>query len=117
MAPTMVEKDGRVLLVLGSPGGLRIITTVLETILNIVDYGMSPQQAVEAPRLHHQSLPDEVAYERSGLTPDVITTLTEMGHRLVEHRPWGAVELIAIANGRLDGVSDPRRPAGAAVGY
>jgi gamma-glutamyltranspeptidase/glutathione hydrolase len=106
-----------VLFVLGSPGGSRIITTVLETILNIVDYGMSPQQAVEAPRLHHQSLPDEVAYERAGLTPDAITRLTEMGYKLVEHRPWGAVELIAIANSRLYGASDPRRPAGAAAGY
>src|SRR4029077_2303428 len=114
MAPTLVEKDGRVMLVLGSPGGSRIITSVLETILNVVDYGMSPREAVEAPRLHHQSLPDEIAYERSGLTPDAITTLTEMGYRLVEHRPWGAVELIAIANGRIYGASDPRRPAGAA---
>jgi gamma-glutamyltranspeptidase/glutathione hydrolase len=117
MSPTLVEKDGRIFLVLGSPGGSRIITTVLETILNIVDYGMSPQEAVEAPRLHHQSLPDEVAYERAGLMPDAITTLTEMGYKLVEHRPWGAVELIAIADGRFYGVSDPRRPAGAAVGY
>jgi gamma-glutamyltranspeptidase/glutathione hydrolase len=117
MAPTLVEKDERVLLVLGSPGGSRIITTVLETILNIVDYGMSLQEAVEAPRLHHQSLPDEVAYERAGLMPNAITRLTEMGYKLVEHRPWGAVELIAIANGRFYGVSDPRRPAGAAVGY
>ncbi len=117
MSPTLVEKDGRVFLVLGSPGGSRIITTVLETILNIVDYGMSPQEAVEAPRLHHQSLPDEVAYERSGLMPDAITTLTKMGYKLVEHGPWGALELVAIANGRFYGASDPRRPAGAAVGY
>ena len=117
MSPTLVEKDGRVFLVLGSPGGSRIITTVLETILNIVDYGMSAQQAVEAPRLHHQSQPDEVAYERSGLTPDTITTLTGMGYKLVEHRPWGAVELIVIADRRFYGASDPRRPAGAAVGY
>jgi gamma-glutamyltranspeptidase/glutathione hydrolase len=117
MAPTLVERDGRIFLVLGSPGGSRIITTVLETILNIVDYGMSPQDAVEAPRLHHQSLPDEVSYERAGLMPDAITTLTEMGYKLLEHRPWGAVELIAMADGCFYGVSDPRRPAGAAVGY
>jgi gamma-glutamyltranspeptidase / glutathione hydrolase len=118
MAPSLVEKDGRVLLVLGSPGGSRIITTVLETILDIVDYGMAPQEAVDAPRLHHQWLPDEVAYERSGLTPDTLAALTGMGYKLVEQRPWGAVELIAIANGgRLYGASDPRRPAGAAIGY
>jgi gamma-glutamyltranspeptidase/glutathione hydrolase len=117
MAPTLVEKDGRVLLVLGSPGGSHIITAVLETVLNIVDYGMAPQEAVDAPRLHHQGLPDEVAYERSGLMPEHIAVLTGMGYKLVEQRPWGAVELIEIANGRLYGASDPRRPAGAAVGY
>ena len=116
MSPTLVEKDGRVFLVLGSPGGSRIITTVLETILNIVDYGMSPQEAVEASRFHHQWLPDEVFYERSGLLPDAITALTGMGYKLVEQRPWGAVEVIAIGNRRLYGASDPRRPAGAAVG-
>ena len=117
MAPTLVEKDGHVFLVLGSPGGSRIITAVLETILNIVDYGMAPQQAVEAPRLHHQGLPDEVDFEHSGVTQETAAALTSMGYKLVEHRPWGAVELIAIANGRLYGASDPRRPAGAAIGY
>ena len=117
MSPTLVEKDGRTFLVLGSPGGSRIISTVLETIINTVDYGMGPQEAVDAPRLHHQWLPDEVAYERSGLPPDTIATLGGMGYKLVEQRPWGAVELIEIANGRLYGASDSRRPAGAAVGY
>ena len=117
MAPTLVEKDGRVFLVLGSPGGSRIITAVLDTILNIVDYGMAPQQAVDAPRLHHQWLPDEIDYERSGLTPEAVGELGGMGYKLVEQRPWGAVELIGIANGRLYGATDPRRPAGAAVGY
>jgi gamma-glutamyltranspeptidase/glutathione hydrolase len=117
MAPTLVEKDGRVLLVLGSPGGSRIITAVLETVLNIVDYRMTPQEAVDAPRLHHQGLPDEVAYERSGLAPETIAELSGIGYKLVEQRPWGAVELIEIANGRLYGVNDPRRPAGAAIGY
>jgi gamma-glutamyltranspeptidase/glutathione hydrolase len=76
MSPTLVEKDGRVLLVLGSPSGSRIVTTVLETILNIVDFGMPPQW-----------LPDEVAYERSGLMPDTIAALG--GYKLVEQRPWG----------------------------
>jgi gamma-glutamyltranspeptidase/glutathione hydrolase len=117
MAPTLVEKDGRGFLVLGSPGGSRIITAVLETILNIVDYGMAPQEAVAAPRLHYQGLPDEVAYEPSGLSPETIAGLSSISYKLVEQRPWGAVELIEIANGRLYGVNDPRRPAGAAVGY
>jgi len=117
MAPTLVEKDGRTFLVLGSPGGSRIITAVLEAIINILDYGMAPQEAVDAPRLHHQGLPDEVDYEHSGLAPETIAALTGMGHKLVEQRPWGAVELIEIANGRLYGASDPRRSAGAAAGY
>jgi gamma-glutamyltranspeptidase/glutathione hydrolase len=117
MAPTLVEKDGRVFIVLGSPGGSRIITAVLETILDIVDYGMAPQQAVEAPRLHYQGLPDEVDYERWGLTPETTGELTTMGYKLAEQRRWGAVELIEIANGRLYGANDPRRPAGAAIGY
>jgi gamma-glutamyltranspeptidase / glutathione hydrolase len=117
MAPTLIEKDGRVFLVVGSPGGSRIITAVLETILNIVDYGMAPQEAVAAPRLHHQGLPDEIAHERAGLTPETVAALTGMGYKLVEQRPWGAVALIEIANGRLYGANDPRRPAGAAVGY
>jgi gamma-glutamyltranspeptidase/glutathione hydrolase len=117
MSPTLVEKDGLVFLVLGSPGGSRIISTVLETLINIVDYGMGPQEAVDAPRLHHQWLPDEVAYERSGLPSDTIAALAGMGYKLVEQKPWGAVELIEIANGRLYGANDIRRPAGAANGY
>jgi gamma-glutamyltranspeptidase/glutathione hydrolase len=117
MSPTLLKKDGRVVLVLGSPGGPRIISTVLETIVNMIDFDMSSQQAVDAPRLHHQEQPDEVYFERSGLSPDVIKSLTAIGYRLVEQRPWGAVELIRIGDGRLFGVSDKRRPTGAAVGY
>jgi gamma-glutamyltranspeptidase / glutathione hydrolase len=117
MAPTLVERDGKVVVVLGSPGGSRIITTVLETIMNIIDYGMAAQDAVDAPRLHHQGQPEDVYFERSGLAPDVVAELTAMGYKLVEQRPWGAVELIEVANRRLHGASDGRLPAGAAVGY
>ena len=117
MAPTLVEKDGRVALVLGSPGGSRIITAVLETIMNIVDYGMAPQDAVDAPRIHHQGQPEAVYFERSGLSPEVVQRLGEMGYQLIEQRPWGAVQLIKIDNARLSGAADRRRPAGAALGY
>jgi gamma-glutamyltranspeptidase / glutathione hydrolase len=117
MAPSIVEQDGKVFLVLGSPGGSRIITTVLETIINIIDYGMAPQAAVDAPRLHFQGLPDKLFYEPFGLSPDTAAILTGMGYHLVEQKPWGAVELIEIAGGRLFGANDSRRPAGAAVGY
>jgi gamma-glutamyltranspeptidase/glutathione hydrolase len=117
MTPTIVEKEGRPVLVLGSPGGPRITTAVLETIVNIVDFGMPPEEAVAAARFHHQWLPDVLYYERGGLPPTVIDALAARGYKLVEQGPWGAVELIAIGTeGRLSGVNDPRRPAGAAIG-
>jgi gamma-glutamyltranspeptidase / glutathione hydrolase len=118
MAPTIVEKDGRPVFVLGSPGGPRIITAVLETVMNLVDFAMSPDDAVAAPRFHQQYLPDTVFYENGGLSPQAVSALTAMGYSLKEQPPWGAVELIAIgADGKLTGVNDPRRPAGAALGY
>ncbi len=94
MAPTLVLRDGRVFLVLGSPGGARIITITLETALNILDYGMAPQEAVNAPRLHHQWLPDEIFAEPYALSPDTQALLRAMGYRIAEQTPWGAAELI-----------------------
>jgi gamma-glutamyltranspeptidase/glutathione hydrolase len=122
MTPTIVEKDGRPVLVLGSPGGPRIITAVLETLTDIVDFGLSPREAVAAARFHHQWLPDTLYYERGGLAAETVAALAGRGHRLAEQAPWGAVELIAIGpnggpGGHLLGVNDPRRPAGAALGY
>jgi gamma-glutamyltranspeptidase/glutathione hydrolase len=138
MSPTLVTKDGKIFLVVGSPGGSRIITITLETILNIIDYGMAPQEALDAPRIHHQWLPDEVFYEPYGLSPDTIMMLSRMGYKLTEQTPWGAAELIEIGGirapgrvisestsaatgkvrpGFIYGANDTRRPAGAAVGY
>ncbi len=118
MSPTIVEQDGRPVLVLGSPGGPRITTAVLETITNILDFAMTPQDAVAAPRFHHQWLPDTLYYERDGFISTALAALAERGYRLAEQSPWGAVELIAIgSDGRLLGVNDPRRPAGAALGH
>jgi gamma-glutamyltranspeptidase / glutathione hydrolase len=118
MTPTIVEKDGRLVYVLGSPGGPRIITSVLETLMNLVDFGTTPESAVAASRFHHQYLPDTLFYETGGLPPETRSALTAMGYELKEQAPWSAVELIAIApDGGLVGVNDPRRPAGAAVGY
>ena len=140
MAPTIVEKDGKVFMVVGSPGGSRIITITLQTVLNVIDYGMTPQDAVDAPRIHHQWLPDEVYYETNGLSPDTLAILRTMGYKMVEQTPWGAAELILVGLpgtevagrknsgndssvsgnvrvGFIYGVNDPRRPAGAAVGY
>jgi gamma-glutamyltranspeptidase/glutathione hydrolase len=118
MTPTIVERDDKPVLVLGSPGGPRIITSVLETIVNVVDFGLSPAEAVAAPRFHQQWLPAVVYYERDGFTPETLAALAERGHRLKEQAAWGAVELIAIGpDDVLLGVNDPRRPAGAAIGY
>ncbi len=140
MSPTLVTKGGKIFLVTGSPGGPRIITITLETIMNVIDYGMAPQEAVDAPRIHHQWLPDEVFYEPYGLSPDTIKILRGMGYKLTQQTAWGAAELIAIVPidastqsikagpggasvsgqvraGFIYGANDNRRPAGAAVGY
>ena len=95
-----------------------IITAVLETLMNLVDFGMTPQAAVAAPRFHQQYLPDTVFYETGGLPAPTLTALGTMGYSLKDQPRWSAVELIAITpDGALTGVSDRRRPAGAALGY
>ena len=139
MAPTLVEKDGQVVLALGSPGGSRIITAVLETALNLIDYGMEPQEAVDAPRFHHQWLPDVIFAEPYAFSPDTQKRLEGMGYKIVVQAPWSAAEVAATAGaapseagpaagipdsifggwmrpGFLYGANDDRRPAGAAVG-
>jgi gamma-glutamyltranspeptidase/glutathione hydrolase len=119
MAPTIVLRDGHVALVLGSPGGSRIITITLETALNIIDYGMQPQEAVDAPRVHHQWLPDVIEAEPFALSPDTAALLRGMGYTIREVKPWGAAEIIMVDAARevLLGASDVRRPGGAAIGY
>ena len=139
MAPTIVMRDGGVSMVLGSPGGARIITIVLETILNMIDHGMTPGEAVDAPRIHHQWLPDTIYAERFALSADTWAVLEAMGYSITEQNNWGAVSLIVVgppdtaaetqqaqpansaAGGRMRpglfyGAIDARRPAGAAVG-
>ena len=139
MSPTLVTKDGKTFMVLGSPGGSRIISITLQTALNVIDHGMAPQEAVDAPRIHHQWLPDEVYYEARGLSADTLKALNEIGYKMVEQTPWGAAEVILyglpgavgvaassgndgavsgkVREGFIYGANDPRRPAGAAVGY
>ncbi|AYD44882.1 gamma-glutamyltransferase [Yersinia rochesterensis] len=140
MSPTLVTKDGKTFMVLGSPGGSRIITITLQTALNVIDHGMAPQEAVDAPRIHHQWLPDEVYYEQRGVSADSLNLLKNMGYKMVEQNPWGAAELILVGLAGVEGVSptnsgndsavsgkvregylyganDVRRPAGAAIGY
>jgi gamma-glutamyltranspeptidase/glutathione hydrolase len=118
MTPTILARDGSVRLVVGSPGGRTIINTVLLTILNLVDFGMNVQEAVDAPRFHHQWLPDRVRFEKYGLSPDTRTILSALGHSLLEIESQGVVEAIAVGrDGILEGASDRRAPDGGAVGY
>jgi gamma-glutamyltranspeptidase / glutathione hydrolase len=100
MTPTLVFKDGKPVLVVGTPGGSRIITTVLEVIVNFIDHGMMLQEAVDAPRIHHQWLPDTIGAEPFALSADTVKTLTSMGYKVVPLENWGsgnAVEAIGIA--------------------
>jgi gamma-glutamyltranspeptidase/glutathione hydrolase len=117
MTPTILLRDGRVYMVTGSPGGPRIITTVLLTILNVLDYGMDVSAAVAAPRFHQQWVPNELSVEPE-TTRDVVEALEAMGHTVqVSPRHWSASESIVIdpETGLHTGRWDPRTD-GAAVG-
>ena len=118
MTPTILARDGKLFMVTGSPGGRTIINTVLHTILNVVDYGMGAQEAVDAPRFHHQWLPDRISYERWGISPDTARLLQSMGHRLNPITAQGVAEVIVVneKENRLEGGSDRRAPDGGAVG-
>jgi gamma-glutamyltranspeptidase / glutathione hydrolase len=106
-------------MVTGSPGGSTIITSVLQSILNVVDFKMNMQQAVNAPRFHHQWLPDNVVVEAGYLTPDSARKLEAMGYTFRENAPWGALDSILIdpKTGQRQGANDGRRTAGLAAGY
>jgi len=119
MSPTIVLQGGKPYFVTGSPGGSTIITTVTQTILNVIDYGMNAQQAIDAPRFHHQWLPDAVIVEPGYLTDDSQAKLTAMGYDLKSIAGIGADEAIRInrKTGMLEGANDRRRPAGSAAGY
>jgi gamma-glutamyltranspeptidase/glutathione hydrolase len=115
MTPTILSKDGRVFMVTGTPGGRTIINTVLLTILNVVDFGMNAQEAVDAARFHHQWLPDRIVYERRGLSPDTIASLTAKGHQLADAANQGAAEVIVVSDdGLLEGGVDRRKADGGA---
>jgi gamma-glutamyltranspeptidase/glutathione hydrolase len=118
MTPTILVSDGRPLLVLGSPGGRRIPSAVLQTIVNVATFRMNVQEAVDAPRVHHQWLPDLLHYERNGFSPDTLDILRGWGHEVNAGSSWSSVQAIAIReNGRwLEGGSDRRQPDGAAIG-
>ena len=126
MSPTIVTKNGRLFMVIGSPGGSKIITITPEAILNVINEGMNIQAAIDAPRIHHQWLSDKVYVERFALSPDTRAKLLGMGYKIIDRRNYGVAEGIEVGsetaqNGSiqrvLSGANDDRRPAGAAIGY
>lgn len=111
MAPTIVEKNEKLYMVLGTPGGSTIITSVFQTILNVYEHGMNIQEAIDAPRFHHQWLPDQITFEPRAFPPDIIQSLQNMGHKISEQntRIIGKVNGILVnPNGKIQVGADPR---------
>ena len=119
MTPSIVAKDGRPVLAIGSPGGRTIINTVLQVILNVVDHEMNVAEAVEAPRIHHQWLPDRTSFERGYFSQDTIDRYRALGHEVVFRGSQGRAMGIHVdyGNGLLHGAADSRSYKGRAVGY
>ncbi len=117
MTPTIVSKNGRLWFATGSPGGSTIITTSLQTTLNVIDHDMNASEAVNAPRIHHQWYPDYIRYERFGLDPQTKAELEALGHKLVLKSGWGNAHMVLLReDGQLEGGSDIRGEGGA-FGY
>ncbi|MCD6663745.1 MAG: gamma-glutamyltransferase [Comamonas sp.] len=116
MTPTLALKDGRIAIVTGSPGGPRIITTVLETLVDMIDFQMNPAEAAATLRFHHQWTPDELRVEK-GLSRDTLDLLQVKGHRIVVKPVMGRTQTIQVRDGLLYGASDPRNPDGRTLGY
>lgn len=116
MSPTIVMKDGKPFLITGSPGGSRIITTVLQIIANVIDFNMNISEATNAVRVHHQWLPDKLMVER-GLNEDTIKILKEMGYKVETGATIGVAQSIIKKGDYMYGASDPRRPGGSTAGY
>lgn len=127
MSPTIITQDGKPVMVVGTPGGSRIITAVTHTILNVIDYGMNVQEAVDAPRFHQQWLPDLTNVDTFAISPDTRQILLGMGHKLGAPQPASHLAAILVGapslggkpsgNNRFYGANDPRRNSGLALGY
>jgi gamma-glutamyltranspeptidase / glutathione hydrolase len=127
MSPTILNKDGKPVMVLGTPGGSRIITSVLHTLINVIDYGMNVQEAVDAPRFHQQWLPEATNVEPFALSPDSRKILESMGHQFGAAQPANHLAAILVGaptlggkpvgKNRFYGANDPRRNTGLALGY
>ena len=116
MTPTIVMKNNKPWLVTGSPGGARIITTVLQSVVNMIDHEMNPAEAIITPRVHHQWLPDELRVEE-GISPDTIKLLQDKGHKVVTKAPMGRIQIIQADDSGFYGYSDPRNPDGKTLGF
>ena len=119
MTPTIVEKDGKLWMTVGTPGGSTIITSVLQTILNVTDYGMGMQEAVDAPRFHHQWLPDVVTFEPDAFGEELLNTLQAKGYEIRQENSviLGKVDgVLVLPDGTLEGGAD-RRGDDTAVGF
>jgi gamma-glutamyltranspeptidase/glutathione hydrolase len=119
MTPSIIARDGRLVAIVGSPGGRTIINTVLQVVLNVIDFDMDIQQAVDAARIHHQWLPDRLSIEQDGATPDALARLEAMGHSVRMGGRQGSAHSIMIdpRNGQRLGAADPRDRDSGAVGY
>lgn len=115
MTPTIITKDGKLFMVVGGPGGGRIITSVLQTILNVIDFGMNVQDAVDAPRFHHQWKPDRITMER-GFSPDTVALLRQRGHEVEVANAVARIFAIVVNGGWLQGAADGRS-YGKAAGF
>ncbi|MGV0946938.1 gamma-glutamyltransferase [Empedobacter falsenii] len=117
MTPSILEKDGKLFMVVGTPGGSTIITSVFQAILNVVDFGMTMQEAVAAPRFHHQWLPDQIDYEPSAISENVRESLKQKGYTLKERKPYGRVEGILVNTDKTYQAGADPRGDDKAVGY
>ncbi len=118
MTPTIVEKDGRLFMLLGAPGGSTIITSVLQVMMNVIDFNMPLDKAIQAPRFHHQWLPDEIMVEKNGISPTARAVLEVMGHRFRDVKSLAVVKAIHVrADGKLHAAGDHRNPDDHAAGW
>ncbi len=109
MTPTIIEKNNQLYMVVGSPGGSTIITSVFQTILNVIDFNMTMQEAVNAKRTHSQWLPDAIMYEENAISDDIIKELEKKGHKMIDRGNIGRVDAVKVLdNGNLEGAADPR---------
>jgi len=115
MTPTIVTKNGKLVLITGSPGGRTIINTVLTVVLGVTEYGLTGREAVDLPRIHHQWMPDRISYEEGQLKPPAISGLKALGHELITTPRQGDAHTVWVsADGTAYGVNDTRSPDGKA---